>query len=66
MSPINQEADLAEHLIAQCRRELVRHPRHPRSPIAMTRQTARDIDLSGIFKMTPEQIDEALRQMEAA
>lgn len=60
---INQEADYAEHLIAQCRRELVRHPR---SPIAMTRQTAKDIDLSGIFKMTPEQIDEALRALEAA
>lgn len=60
---INPEADYADHLIAQCRRELVRHPR---SPIAMTKQTAKDIDLSGIFRMTPEQIDEALRQMEAA
>lgn len=60
---INPEADYADHLIAQCRRELVRHPR---SPIAMTKQTAKDIDLSGIFRMTPEQIDEALRQLEAA
>lgn len=60
---IHPEADYADHLIAQCRRDLVRHPR---SPIAMTRQTAKDIDLSGIFRMTPEQIDEALRQMEAA
>lgn len=56
----NQDADFAEHLIAQCRRELVRHPR---SPITMTKQTAKDIDLSGIFRMTPEQIDEALRQL---
>lgn len=60
---INPEADFAEHLMTQCRRDLVRHPR---SPIAMTKQTAKDIDLSGIFRMSPEQIDEALRQMEVA
>lgn len=60
---VNQDADMAEYLIAQNRREFVRHPR---SPIAMTPQTAKAIDLSGIFKMTPEQIDEALRQLEAA
>lgn len=60
---INSEADYADHLIAQCRRELVRHPR---SPIAMTKQTAKDIDLSGIFRMSADEIDEALRQMEAA
>lgn len=60
---INPEADYADHLIAQCRRELVRHPR---SPIAMTKQTAKDIDLSGIFRMSADEIDQALRAMEAA
>lgn len=60
---INPDADMAEYLIAQNRREFVRHPR---SPIAMTPQSAKDIDLSGIFRMTPEQIDEALRALEAA
>lgn len=60
---INQEADYAEHLIAQCRRELVRHPR---SPIAMTKQTAKDIDLSGIWRMTPDEIDEACKNWRAA
>lgn len=60
---INPEADYADHLIAQCRRELVRHPR---SPIAMTKQTAKDIDLSGIFRMSADEIDAALRALEAA
>lgn len=60
---VNQDADMAEYLIAQNRREFVRHPR---SPIAMTPQTAKAIDLSGIMRMTAEQIDEALRQLEAA
>jgi ferric-dicitrate binding protein FerR (iron transport regulator) len=60
---INPEADYADHLIAQCRRELVRHPR---SPVAMTKQTAKDIDLSGIFRMSADEIDQALRALEAA
>lgn len=60
---INPDADMAEYLIAQNRREFVRHPR---SPIAMTPQAAKDIDLSGILRMTPEQIAEAVRTWGAA
>lgn len=59
----NQDADLAEFLIAQSKRELVIHPR---SPIVTSPKVAKDIDMSGIFRMTPEQIDEALLSLEAA
>lgn len=55
---INHDADMAEYLIAQNRREFVRNPR---SPIAMTPQTAKAIDLSGILKMSPAEVDEAVR-----
>lgn len=57
------DADLAEHWLAQSKRELARYPR---TPAIVTPETAKAIDLSGIFRMTPEQIDEALRAMEAA
>ena len=60
---INQDADMAEYLAVQSRREFVRHPR---SPIAMTPQTAKDIDLSGIFRMSADEIDAELRKLEAA
>lgn len=55
---INPDADMAEYLIAQNRREFVRHPR---SPIAMTPQSAKDIDLSGIMRMSPAEVEEAVR-----
>lgn len=60
---INPDADMADYLIAQNRREFVRHPR---SPIAMTPQTAKAIDLSGILRMTPDQMAEAVRLWGAA
>jgi hypothetical protein len=60
---INQEADLAEYLMAQSRREL---KAHPRSPIITSPRVAKDIDLSGIFKMSADEIDAALRTLEAA
>lgn len=60
---LNQDADLAEFLIAQSRREL---KQHPLSPIITSPKVAKDIDLSGIFRMTPDQIDDALLAMEAA
>jgi hypothetical protein len=53
----------AEHFVQQCKRELVLYPR---SPVIVERQTAIDIDMSGIMRMTPEQIAEALRTWEAA
>jgi hypothetical protein len=40
--------------------------RYPRSPILVSKQAAKDIDMSGIMKMSPEQIDEALRLMSNA
>lgn len=60
---VNPDADMADYLAEQMKREL---KRYPRSPIVAEPQTAKDIDLSGIFRMTPEQIDAALRQLEAA
>lgn len=60
---LNQDADLAEFLMAQSRREL---KQHPRSPIITSPKVAKDIDMSGIFRMTPEQIDDALEAMKAA
>lgn len=59
----NPDADMAEYRLAQSKRELARYPR---SPAILTPETAKAIDLSGIFLMTPEQIDEALRQLEVA
>lgn len=59
---LNQDADLAEYLMAQSRRDLIAHPR---SPIITSPKVAKDIDMSGIFRMTPDQIDEALRQVAA-
>lgn len=53
----------AERFMHQCRRELVLYPR---SPVIVERQTAIDIDMSGILRMTPEQIAEAVRTWEAA
>ena len=60
---MNHEADLAEYLIAQRKREL---KLHPRSPVVVPERIAKEIDLSGIFRLTADQIDEALRQFEAA
>lgn len=60
---LNQDADLAEFLMARSRREL---KAHPLSPVIVSPSVAKDIDLSGIFRMTPEQIDTALLALEAA
>jgi hypothetical protein len=54
---IHHEADLAEYIAARDRREL---KAHPRSPIVTSPTVAKDIDWSGIWKMTPEQIEAAL------
>lgn len=60
---VNQDADMAKYLIALSRRELVQHPR---SAAIVTDQTAKDIDLSGIFRMTPAEVEEAVRSWGAA
>lgn len=60
---IDQYADEAEHLIALAKREMLLHPR---SPVAVSRETKEAIDLSGIFAMTEEAQIEALRILEAA
>lgn len=57
------ECSDADQFVELCRREM---KLYPRSPVVVTTETAKDIDMSGIMKMTPEQIDEALRLMEAA
>lgn len=59
---IHQDADLAEFLMAQSRREL---KQHPRSPIITSPKVAKDLDLSGIFRMTADQIDAALIEVAA-
>lgn len=56
---IHQDADLAEYIAARDRAEL---KRHPRSPIVTSPKVAKDIDWSGIWRMTPEQIEDALKQ----
>jgi hypothetical protein len=53
----------ADQFVDLCKREL---KLYPRSPVVVTTDTAKDIDMSGIMRMSPEQIDEALRLMEAA
>lgn len=53
---VNQDADLAEYMIAQSRREAVMHPR---CPIIAPPTGVQDVDWSGIWNMSPEQIDEA-------
>jgi hypothetical protein len=60
---VNPEADFADYLVELAKQDVIRHPR---SPIAVTKATKEAIDMSGIFLMSPDQIDEALRQMEAA
>lgn len=59
----DQDADMNDYMVELAKREL---RLYPRSPVVVETQTARDIDMSGILRMTPEQIDEALRQYEAA
>jgi hypothetical protein len=59
---IHLDADLAEYIAARDRNEL---KRHPRSPIVTSPKVAKDIDLSGIFKMDADQIDAALKQVAA-
>jgi len=47
----------AEHFVRLCREEL---KRYPRSPVVVTSQTAKDIDISGIMRLTPDEIDALL------
>mgnify|MGYP003576395195 CR=1 FL=1 len=54
---IHQDADLAEYIPARDRAEL---KRHPRSPIVTSPKVAKDIDMSGVFRMSPEQVEAAL------
>lgn len=57
------ECSDADQFVELCKREL---KMYPRSPVVVTKETAKDIDMSGIFAMSPEQIDAALKQLEAA
>lgn len=59
---IHQDADLAEYMAARDRAEL---KRHPRSPIVTSPKVAKDIDMSGIFRMSADEIDAALEQVAA-
>jgi hypothetical protein len=57
------ECSDADQFVELCRREM---KLYPRSPVVVTTETAKDIDMSGIHLMSTEQIEEALRQLEAA
>lgn len=54
---------MADYLVTLSKRELARYPR---SPIVCEPQTAKDIDLSGIHRMSEEAVYAALRALEAA
>ena len=56
MSIINPDADQAEYRAARDRNDL---RRHPRSPVVMEHQTAIDIDMSGILRMSPQEAEDA-------
>lgn len=56
------ECATAEQFVELCKREM---KLYPRSPVVVTKETAKDIDMSGIFRMTPEQIDAALMEIAA-
>lgn len=60
---LNQDADLAEFIIAQNKREL---KMYPRSPIIVSPKVAKEIDLSGIHRMSDAEIAAALREWECA
>lgn len=49
----------AEQFVRLCREEM---KRYPRSPVVVTKETAKAIDMSGIFKMSADEIDAALLQ----
>lgn len=55
----NPDADMAEHWLAQSKRELARYPR---SPAILTPESAKAIDLSGIHRMTDADVAAALRE----
>ena len=54
------EADMADYLVAQSKRELQRR----RPAVSLMPETAKAIDLSGIYRMTAEQIDRVLREFQ--
>lgn len=47
----------AEQFVRLCRDEL---KRYPRSPVVVTKETAKAIDISGIMRLTPDEIDALL------
>lgn len=47
----------ADHFARLCREEM---RRYPRSPVVVTRETAKAIDISGIMKLTADEIDALL------
>ena len=47
----------ADHFVRLCREEM---KRYPRSPVVVTKETAKAIDISEILRLTPDQIDELL------
>lgn len=51
------ECDSAEQFVRMCRDELLRYPR---SPVVVTKETAKAIDISGIMRLTPDEIDALL------
>lgn len=57
------EADLAEFIIAQSKRELALYPR---SSVIVSPKVAKEIDLSGIHRMTREEAEEACALWSAA
>jgi len=53
---VHPEADLIEYLIAQSKREI---KLYPRSPVIVPPQSAKDIDMTGVLQMSPEERAEA-------
>jgi hypothetical protein len=49
----------ADQFVELCKREL---KVYPRSPVVVTTETAKDIDMSGIHRFSKEQLEQALRE----
>jgi hypothetical protein len=62
MTITDLECQDADQFVRLCREEL---KRYPRSPVVVTAETAKAIDISGILRLTADEID-ALLQAEAA
>ena len=57
------ECSDADQFVELCKREM---KLYPRSPVVVTAETAKDIDMSGILKMHPDDIERALKAFDAA